>query len=450
MMKNTLLLFLLVASFSLQAQVPHILTQREQSRVKDQMLKARFENVLPALMREQGIDMWLLICREYNEDPIVKTFLPSTWLSARRTTMLVIYDTGDKLEGLAVARYAAGELFESAWNPTRQPDQWAQLKQLIEERNPKKIAINKAEHYGHVDGLSSYHYDMLMDYLSEDYQKRVVSAEDLGVRWLETRTDEEMVLFEQAMRITHAIIEEAFSEKVIQPGVTTTEDVVWWFRQRSAELGLPNWFHPSVDVQRPAGNSQSTFAERPGESIIMPGDLLHCDFGITYLGLNTDCQENAYILRPGETEAPKFLQDAHHTALRLMDILTNEFELGRTGNSILADALSKSKAEDIFPTIYTHPIGTHGHAAGVTIGMWDRQEGVPFTGDATMNPNTAYSIELNARIYKEDWNFLMKMEENAVFDGKTVRYIDGRQEDLFLIPRPVGHLKDTRVPVKRP
>ncbi|MBK7871760.1 MAG: M24 family metallopeptidase [Saprospiraceae bacterium] len=434
-MKKITLFFTLLFAISLQAQIPHILSQREQAEVRDQMLKARFENVLPNLMREEGIDMWVLISREYNEDAVLKTFLPSTWLSARRTTMLIIYDTGDKLEGLAVARYAAGELFKSAWNPDRQPDQWKQLKQLIEERNPKKIAINKADHFGHADGLSSYHYDQMIKYLDKKYHDRVISAENLCVRWLETRTDQEMVLFDHAMRITHKIIEEAFSEKVITPGITTTEDVVWWFRQRIAELGLVTWFHPSVDVQRPSGNSQSTFAQRPGESVIMPGDLLHCDFGITYLGLNTDCQENAYILKPGETDAPTYLKEAHQKALRLMDILTNEFKTGRTGNEILADALAKAKAEDISPSIYTHPIGMHGHAAGPTIGLWDRQEGVPFTGDCKMNPNTAYSIELNSRNYLDDWNFLMKMEENAVFDGKTVRYIDGRQEKLFLIPR---------------
>ncbi|HMO40893.1 MAG TPA: M24 family metallopeptidase [Saprospiraceae bacterium] len=440
-MKNTLLLFALLLSATLQAQLPHILTQREQAEVKDQMLQARFEHVLPQLMREEGIDMWVIIAREYNEDAILKTFLPSTWLSARRTTMLIVYDNGKTLEGLSVARYAAGDLFKSAWNPDRQPDQWRQLKILIEERNPKKIAINKAEHFGHADGLSAYHYEQMMQVLDKKFADRVVSAENLCVRWLETRTPEEMVLYEQAMRITHAIIEEAFSEKVIQPGITTTEDVVWWFRQRAADLGLVTWFHPSVDVQRPTGNSQATFAQRPGVSVIQPGDLLHCDFGITYLGLNTDCQENAYILRPGETDAPDFLKAAHRQALRLMDILTGEFRTGRTGNAILADALAKAKAEDIYPSIYTHPIGMHGHAAGPTIGLWDRQEGVPFTGDCKLNPNTAYSIELNSRHYLDDWAFLMKMEENAFFDGKTVRYIDGRQKELFLIPRPVGHLK---------
>lgn len=437
-MKKLFSFLALLCAVSTYAQLPHILSMREQAEVRDQMLKARFENVLPELMRREGIDMWVIISREYNEDAVLKTFLPSTWLSARRTTMLLIYDNGKTLEGLSVARYAAGDLFKSAWNPDKQPDQWKQLKQLIEERNPNKIAINKAEHFGHADGLSAQHYDNLMKVLDKKYQNRVVSAENLCVSWLETRTESEMILYDHTMRITHDIIKEAFSEKVITPGVTTTEDVVWWLRQRIAELGLVTWFHPSVDVQRSSGNSQSSFAQRPGESVILPGDLLHCDFGITYLGLNTDCQENAYILKPGETDAPADLKEAHQKALRLMDILTNEFRTGRSGNDILADALAKAKAEDISPSIYTHPIGMHGHAAGPTIGMWDRQEGVPFTGDYKMNPNTAYSIELNSRNFLDDWNFLMKMEENAYFDGKTVRYIDGRQTELFLIPRQLN------------
>lgn len=436
-MKKLLLIAVVIFGYfiDLQAQMPLILSQREQAAVRDQILKTRFETVLPDIMRREGIDMWVIISREYNEDAVLKTFLPATWLSARRTTMLLIYDNGKMLEGLSVARYAAGDLFKSAWNPEQEPDQWKQLKKLIEERDPKKIAINKADHFGHADGLTAFHYDQLLKYLDKKYQKRVVSAENLAVGWLETRTADEMILYEQAMRITHDIIKEAFSEKVIQPGVTTTEEVVWWLRQRVADLGLSTWFHPSVDVQRVSGNSQSSFAQRPGEIIIMPGDLLHCDFGITYLGLNTDCQENAYLLHPGEKDAPNYLKEAHQKALRLMDILTDEFRVGRSGNEILADALAKAKSEDIMPTIYTHPIGNHGHAAGPTIGLWDQQGGVPFTGDYKMNANTAYSIELNSKHVMQDWNFLMKMEENAFFDGKTVRYIDGRQTELYLIPR---------------
>ncbi len=441
-MKNLLIALALLFTFPLFAQMPHILPLEKRGEVEDRWLKERFETVAPMLMRRAGIDMWLLIAREYNEDPVLKTMLPSSWLSARRTTMLVIYDTGDTLQTLACARYDVGEVFKKAWDKEQEPDQWKRLRQLIEERDPQRIAVNRSEHFGLADGLSSYHYSKLMETLPGKYRERVVSAEPLAIGWLETRTGSEMIVYQQVCRIAHAIIREGFSEEIIQPGVTTTDDVVWFYRRRINELGLDAWFHPTVDIQRAdPGNFDHlrSFSRRPGQQVIMPGDLLHCDFGITYLGLNTDTQENAYILRSGETDAPDYLKVAFNKGLRLMDILTDEFATGRSGNEILAAALKKAKSEGLQPTIYTHPIGYHGHGAGPTIGLWDQQEGVPVRGDYPMYANTAYSIELNTAVYLEAWGkeIRMMMEEDAFFDGQQVRYIDGRQTELFLIPRPV-------------
>jgi Xaa-Pro aminopeptidase len=276
--------------------------------------------------------------------------------------------------------------------------------------------------------------------LPEKYQSRVVSGERLAIGWLETRTPEEMVVYQQVCRIAHAIIAEGLSDKVIQPGVTTTEEVVWFYRDRIQELGLTAWFHPTVDVQRAdpeSTGSTRSFSSRPGLEVIQPGDLVHCDFGITYLGLNTDTQQNAYVLRPGETDAPDYLKAAHQKGLQLMDILTNNFKQGRTGNEVLAQALSDAKAAGLKPTIYTHPIGYHGHGAGPTIGLWDQQGGVTHKGDYPLYHNTAYSIELNTKVYLPQWNkeIRMMMEEDAFFDANGVRYIDDRQEALFLIPR---------------
>ncbi len=441
-MRSYFLAFSLLFSFSAVAQIPHILPMKKRGMVKDQWLKERAATVLPELMRREGIDMWLLISREYNEDPVLKTMLPSFWLSARRTTMLVIYDDGTELETLACARYDVGEVFKKAWDKEEEPDQWKRLAQIIEERDPQKIAVNRSEHFGLADGLSAFHYGKLMEYLPEKYQERVISGEKLAIGWLETRTPNEMIVYQQVCRIAHAIIQEGFSDKVIQPGVTSTEDVVWFYRERIRELGLTAWFHPTVDIQRKDPESFDhlrSFSKRPDTQVIMPGDLIHVDFGITYLGLNTDTQENAYILKSGEEDAPEYLKAAHQKGLRLMDILTDEFETGRTGNEILAAARAKAIAEGIKPSIYTHPIGYHGHGAGPTIGLWDQQEGVPVRGDYPMYPNTAYSIELNAGVYLEEWGkeIRMMMEEDAFFDGKEVRYIDGRQNELFLIPRPI-------------
>ncbi len=442
-MKNRFaLLVLILGTLSLSAQfdMPHILSLKQQGELRDQWLQQRMETVLPDIMQREGIDIWILIAREYNEDPVLKTMLPSFWLSARRTTMLVIYDTGDSLETLACARYDVGEVFKKAWDKEAEPDQWKRLVQLIAERAPAKIAINRSEHFGLADGLSAYHYDQLMEYLPEAYQDRLVSGEGLALGWLETRTAEEMVVYQQVCRIAHAIIAEGLSDQVIQPGVTTTNEVVWFYRERIRELGLTAWFHPTVDVQRanPEDNgSTRSFASRPGETIIQPGDLVHCDFGITYLGLNTDTQQNAYVLRPGEAEAPAYLLDAHQKGLQLMDILTHEFQQGRTGNEVLESTLKKAKAAGLKPQIYTHPIGYHGHGAGPTIGLWDQQEGVPHKGDYPLYHNTAYSIELNTKVYLPEWNkeIRMMMEEDAFFDENGVRYIDGRQEELYLIPR---------------
>ena len=435
---------LILGTLSLAAQfdMPRILSLKQQGELRDQWLQQRMKTVLPSIMQREGIDMWILIAREYNEDPVLKTMLPSFWLSARRTTMLVIYDTGDSLETLACARYDVGEVFKKAWDKEVEPDQWKRLAQLITERGPAKIAVNRSEHFGLADGLSAYHYDQLMAHLPEAYQERVVTGERLALGWLETRTSEEMTVYQQVCRIAHAIIAEGLSDQVIQPGVTTTDDVVWFYRERIRELGLTAWFHPTVDVQRanPEDNgSTRSFASRPGETVIQPGDLVHCDFGITYLGLNTDTQQNAYVLKPGETDAPVFLKAAHKKGLHLMDILTNEFQEGRTGNEVLAAALTKAKYAGLKPQIYTHPIGYHGHGAGPTIGLWDQQEGVPHKGDYPLYHNTAYSIELNTKVFLPEWNkeIRMMMEEDAFFDENGVRYIDGRQEELYLIPRQI-------------
>ncbi|MFK7920577.1 MAG: M24 family metallopeptidase [Bacteroidia bacterium] len=445
-MKNLLsIIILLLISLSSFAQMPKILDLQQRGELKDQWLQNRFETVLPELMRREGIDMWVLISREYNEDPVLKTMLPSSWMSARRTTILLVYDNGEKLETLACARYDVGEVFKKAWDKETQPDQWQQLVDLIAERKPKKIAVNRSEHFALADGMSAFHYAEFQARLPKQYQDRLVSAERLAVGWLETRTPQEMVVYQQVCRIAHEIIAEGFSEKVIQPSVTSTDEVVWYYRNRINQLGLDAWFHPTVDIQRHDPENFDhlrSFSKRPDQQIIQPGDLIHVDFGITYLGLNTDTQENAYILKAGETEAPVYLVQAFAKGLRLMDILTSQFETGKSGNQILLGALAQAKSESLKPTIYTHPIGYHGHGAGPTIGLWDQQGGVPHRGDYPMYPNTAYSIELNTAVFIPEWDkeIRMMMEEDAFFDGERVRYIDGRQTELFLIPRPKVHL----------
>ncbi len=439
---------LLLCLLSIQNLSAQVLSEREQARVRDEILGERLSALVPMLMEKNGVDMWILICREYNEDPVVKTMLPATWLSARRRTMLVFYNNPatQTFEKLAIARYNIGEHFKSAWDWQQYPDQWDALVDLISNRQPKKIALNYATDHAQADGLTYTEQKEFFAKLPAVYQKAVVSAMPLAVGWLETRTEREMQFYPTLVEMTHRMIAEAFSEKVITPGVTSTDDLVWWFRQYITDRGLQTWFHPTVDVQRSdAGNREfaRSFSERPKATIIQPGDLLHCDVGIAYLGLHTDIQELAYVLKPDETEVPDYLKEALKVGNRLQDILTGSFKTGLTGNQILAAALAQAKKEGINPSIYTHPIGMHGHAAGPTIGMWDMQGGVPGAGDYLLLPNTAYSIELNASVEIPVWQKFIRvmLEENAFFDGKKVRYIYGRQKQIHLIPRRNnGHL----------
>ena len=423
-----------------QNEMPSILPMKERAAIIDQWLEERLEQVLPDLMSREKIDLWIIIAREYNEDPVIKTMLPATWLSARRRTILLLYDQGEDkgVERLAVARYNVGKSFTKSWEKEQQPEQWDRLVELIEQRDPQKIAVNRSDQFALADGISATEYQKFMQVLPSKYQDRVVSGEKLAIGWLETRTGNEMGVYKDICDIAHRIIAEGFSVNVIKPGETTTDDLVWWYRDRIRELGMVAWFHPSVSIQRADPESFDhlrSFSERPEHQVILPGDLLHLDFGITYLRLNTDTQQHAYVLKSGESDAPDYLKNALADGNKLQDIFTNEFKEGRTGNEILASALEQAKKEGLKPTLYTHPIGYHGHGAGPTIGLWDQQEGVPGKGDYPLYYNTAHSIELNNATYIPDWNkeIRIMLEEDAFFDETGVQYIDGRQTVLHLI-----------------
>ena len=426
-----------------------VLSMREQAKVMDELLADRLNNLLPYLMEKNNIDLWVLISREYNEDPVLKTMLPATWLNARRRTILVFYNNPQqkKFKKLAIARYSVGDQIEAAWDMKAFPDQWDALIDLIKKFNPAKIALNTSEDFAHADGMDHTEYKQFTGKLPASYLSRIVSSEPLAVNWLETRTEREMQLYPQLVNITHNIIREGFSDKVITPGITTTEDLVWWFRQKVNDMGLTTWFHPSVEIQRmdkEAFDHLKAFTNEDSAKLILPGDLVHVDFGITYLRLNTDIQQHVYVLKPGEKTAPEFLLNAFAKANRLQDILTSAFKENKSGNAILADALAQAAKENIEGTIYTHPLGYHGHAAGPTIGLWDQQKGVPGSGDFPMHYNTCYSIELNAATEIPQWKKKIRimLEEDGFFNEKGFRYINGRQKQLYILQQSNPALAD--------
>jgi len=425
---------------SAQSALDNILPEKERAAIIDDILEDRMDNLLPKLMDRSGIDMWIIISREYNEDPVMKTMLPSTWLSARRRTIMVFNKTSDGLDKIAIARYSVGKLLEGEWNVDVYPDQWEALMTIIKAKNPKNIGLNYSTDFALADGLVRTEYEEFMAKLPTEYHDRVVSAETLAIAWLETRSEKELEIYPSICAIGHAIIQEAFSSDVITPGETTTDDVIWWLRNRVTELGLETWFHPSVAIQRSdMANNEflRSFSKRPEGDVIQKGDLLHTDFGITYLRLNTDQQQHFYVLNDGETEVPAGLKAAFKNGNALQDILTGQYTSGKSGNQILKDALAEAEKKGIKGSIYTHPIGFHGHAAGPTIGMWDNQGDTPGRGDYIMYPNTAYSIELFAASEVPEWNKLVRimLEEDGVYTGSGFYFLDGRATEILTIPR---------------
>ena len=429
--------FYVVFFFTLSLNSQNILYEKDRARVVNEILKERFENVLPKLMDRTEIDMWILISREYNEDPVLKTMLPAEWLNARRRTIILFYRDKAKntLDKLAVARYNFGENIISAWDKEVEPNQWKRLNQLIEERNPKTIGINYSKYFNIADGIDKTDYEEFIANISKENRDKIISAQKLATAWIETRTTREMEIFSDIVEITHNIINEAFSSKVINVATTTTTDVEWWMRQKVTDLGLETWFHPSVDIQRFTEENEDhlrSFSNRPDRKIIQRGDLLHCDFGITYLRLNSDCQQMAYVMKDDEKEVPVFLKRAFKKGNKLQDILTSNFIEGDSGNAILLNSLNQAVKSSLRPSIYTHPLGSYGHSSGPTIGMWDSQSGVKGNGDYPLYKNTVYAIELNITTYSKEWSrdIRIMLEEAGYFGEEGFRYVNQRQTEI--------------------
>jgi hypothetical protein len=432
------LLFLILGQLPAQSgKAPSVLRMQERAAVYNRWLKIRFDKVLPEIMRREGIDMWVVICREHNEDPVYATLVPYPSMFAWRLTMFVYFDRGENgVERLTVNRYGGGDLhkefsdyYQPAWEPENL-DPWQRLAQIIRVRNPKKIAINESKTFAFADGLSAANKSLLVQSLGPEYAGRLVSAERLAVGWLERRVPEELEFYPRIVALNHQIIAEVFSRKVITPGVTTIDEMAWWVRERMAELKLATWFQPMFYIIRPKGAVQKE------SRTVQRGDLLRCDIGITYLSLNADIQEVAYVLKENETDAPQGLKDALAKGNRLQDILVGELKGGMTGNEILAAALKKARAEGLVPRIYSHPLGYHGHAAGTRIGLPDMQDGVPGMGEYPFYLDTCWAIELGVRAVVPEWDNMeiqMALEEDAAITSRGTYFLDGRQTRIRLV-----------------
>jgi Xaa-Pro aminopeptidase len=420
-------------------------TLREQAAVQQQWLQYRVDSVLPRLMRQNAVEMWIVAMREYNEDPVFWSLVSPTTMFARRRTIYVFTDRGSKgIERLALGGGSQGGVYAAyvardTVDPTigRRPElvgqgQWDLLAKLVRERNPKTIAVDISYTHAFSDGLSAGEWEQLSRALPPGYLQRVVRPDRLPLDYQALRAPGMLPVYRRMMELVWAIIDTAFSNQVISPGKTTTDDVAWWMRQRVNDLGLGTWFHTDVDVQRRGQDLTGV-----DTVVIQRGDVLHCDFGITALGLNTDTQHMGYVLRDGESDTPEGLKRALLNSNRLQDLLLAEMRPGRSGNEVLAATLATMRAAGINGTIYTHPIGDRGHGAGPLIGLWDHQEGVPGRGDVPLLSSTWFSIELQATTPVPEWGnqpVRSAQEEDAELgtDGQ-MRWILRRQTSFHLV-----------------
>jgi hypothetical protein len=424
---------------------PKLPTLREQDAIRQEWLKLRLERFLPELMRKHGVSMWLVINREYNEDPVFRSLISPSVMFARRRTILVFFDRGAEkgIERLALGGGTNGGLYEmyrDPDNPGREimgDSQWQTLRKVIEQRQPANIAVNISHTHAFSDGLSAGEREQLETALGP-WAAKLKRAEELPLDYISLRLPEMDPHYVLMMKTVHALIARAFSNEVITPGKTTSKDVEWWLRQNVNDLGLGEWFPPTVSVQRPERKATEFAATaRPAAEVIQRGDHLHVDFGIYAMGLATDTQHVGYVLKPGETDAPAGLQKALANSNRMQDIAFEEMRPGRTGNEVLASMLAQMKKEGIEGSMYTHPVNDYGHGAGPLVGLWDRQEGVPGRGDVKLLPSTWFSIELQASTPVPEWGgqkVRSAQEEDAILspDGR-MRWVLSRQSKYHLV-----------------
>lgn len=403
---------------------------KQQCALRDEILKERLETLMPRLMRECGVELWLVLSREYDEDPLFKTMVPALVQNAGRTTCLAFsLDRDGRFEALNVSR--PNPRFDGYYAQAmrRGDDVFQAINHLIEKKRPSRVHVDVSNECAMADGLSKNLYDRLV--LATNGSVPLVSAERIAIRWIETRTPRELELYPQIYKLMMDIVDEVFSADFITPGVTTTTDVEWGIHQRVNDLGLPCWFSPDVDLQRQGGTDFRMFDE-----VIREGDIVHCDVGLVCLGLHTDTQRNVYIGKKGETAIPEGILAAYRTGCRFQDIVRGQYAAGRTGNEILAASLAQAEAEGIRAMSYCHPIGTFGHSAGPCVGLFDNQRFVPGHGECVMHDDTCYALELNITQAIPEWggqDACMMLEETIAFTGGETRFMDDKREVLRFV-----------------
>lgn len=413
---------------------PHVLPMRQRAQVIHQLLQGRIATILPAAMREANLDMWILICQEDNLDPVFASLIPmDTWCPILQLLVFVARPDGT-VEGVNLCGTDTHDLYHHPYTGQIEHEQWALLQQLVAEHKPQRIGVNIGSVAWAGGGLTYNLYQQLVAHLPAPYAERLVSAEPAAILLLSTLTDDELQVYEHVIQVAHAVIAGVYSRAVIVPGVTTVRDLEWAYWQRCADLGFTLGFKPSFRLIRSDAQRARYGAD---DSIVRPGDAIHCDVGLTYLRLNSDHQQVAYVLRPGETDAPAGLQAVMAAANHLQDVFMAEFQAGLSGNQLLHNILTRARSEGVpNPRVYSHNIGFFVHEPGPLIGLPWEQERCEGRGDVQLRYNQCFTMELSVTAPVPEWDgqeVRLGLEEVVAFTQAGCRPLDGRQTQFYLV-----------------
>ena len=391
---------------------------KEQYALKDQCLKERLEIILPQVMEDADVDMWIVASKEYHEDPTFKAMVPAEYLTARRITMFAFSKEADGIHrySLSMPDKSVAKFYESKWQFGKE-DQMVALKRLIEDKDPKRIALNMSKEFAVCDGFSIGLYQMFKESLGEDIMNKMVNDDLLAMKFMEIRTPTELKLMPEVMSVAHDIMERMYTTDVIKPGITTTNDLEWFMKEEVNKLGLSYWFEPTMDLQRKNGDES-----RYDSCVIQKGDLLHCDFGIYYMNMCTDTQRLGYVAKDDEDTMPQYLLDGMKVGNRFQDIVRENMIVGRTGNEVFEAAMKQAKEEGIQAMLYSHPCNMYGHGPGPTIGLFSNQNAIPVKGDVKLSNNTVYALELNVKV--DDYYYFLEETVALTDDGVNFLYKD--------------------------